>query len=292
MFTLSNVHHMPHITKSLLSIQQFSCDNHVYFEFHSPKCMFTLSNALHMPHITKLLLSVQQFCCDNHVYFEFHSPKCMFTLSNVLHVPHITKPLLSVQQFCRDNHVYFEFHDSMFYVKDLITKEVLLSGQGHDGLYVLFESSTTSVPQDFWSLSISTTADLWHNRLGHPTPRIFNLLVSGNKIVCTSRRSLTHCQACPLGKSFHLSLRPTGHKTSAPLDLIFSDVLGPAPMFSSDGFHYFVIFVDAPNTYGIICLLRNLMSFPLFNIFKHLLSVRFHLKLNTFKMIGAVNIVN
>jgi len=176
---------------------------------------------------------------------KLHSPKRMFTLSNVLHVPHITKPLLSVQKFCHDNHVYFEFHASMFYVKDLVTKEVLLSGQSHDGLYVLSESSATLVPQAFWSHCISATADLWHRRLGHPTPCIFNLLVSGNKIVCTSRRSLTQCQACPLGKLSCLSLRPTGHKTSAPLELIFSDVWGPAPMFSSDGFRYFVIFVNA-----------------------------------------------
>jgi histone deacetylase 1/2 len=133
----------------------------------------------------------------------------------------------------------------MFYVKDLVTKEVLLSDQSHDGLYVLSESSATSVPQAFWSPCISATADLWHCRLGHPTPRIFNLLVSGNKIICTSRRYLTQCQACPLGKSSRLSLRPTGHKTSAPLELIFSDVWGPAPMFSSDGFRYFVIFIDA-----------------------------------------------
>jgi histone deacetylase 1/2 len=169
----------------------------------------------------------------------------MFTLSNVLHVPHITKPLLSVQKLCLDNHDYFEFHASMFYVKDLITEEVLLSGQSHDGLYVLLESSATSVPQAFWSPCIFATADLWHRRLGHPTPRILNLLVFGNKIVCTSRCSLTQCQACPLGKSSCFSSRPTGHKTSAPLDLIFSDVWGPAPMFSFDGFRYFVIFVNA-----------------------------------------------
>jgi len=155
---------------------------------------------------------------------KLHSPKRMFTLSNVLHVPHITKLLLFVQKFCRDNHVYFEFHASMFYLKDLVTKEVLLSGQSHDGLYVLSESSATPVPQAFWSPCISATADLWHRCLGHPTPHIFNLLVSDNKIVCTSRRSLTQCQACPLGKSSRLSIRPTGHKTSAPLELIFSDV--------------------------------------------------------------------
>jgi histone deacetylase 1/2 len=79
-------------------------------------------------------------------HITLHSPKHIFTLSNILHVSHITKSLLSVQKFCRDNHVYFEFHASMFYVKDLITKEALLFGQSNDGLYVLFESSATSVP--------------------------------------------------------------------------------------------------------------------------------------------------
>jgi hypothetical protein len=69
-----------------------------------------------------------------------HSPKHIFTLSNILYVTRITKPLLSVQKFCCDNHVYFEFHSSMFYVKDLITKEVLLFDQSNDGLYVLFDS--------------------------------------------------------------------------------------------------------------------------------------------------------
>jgi hypothetical protein len=56
------------------------------------------------------------------------SPKHVFTLSNVLHVPHITKPLLSVQKIYRDNNIYFEFHASVFYVKDLTTKAMLLFG--------------------------------------------------------------------------------------------------------------------------------------------------------------------
>jgi hypothetical protein len=56
------------------------------------------------------------------------SPKRVFTLSNVLHVPHITKPLLSVQKIYRDNNIDFEFHASVFYVKDLTTKAMLLFG--------------------------------------------------------------------------------------------------------------------------------------------------------------------
>jgi hypothetical protein len=94
----------------------------------------------------------------------------------------------------------------MFYFKDLITKEVLLFGQSNDGFYVLSESSAISVPQAFWSPCISVTANSWHRCLGHPTPRMLDLLVSNNKIVCTSRHSLAQCQAYPLGKSSHLSL--------------------------------------------------------------------------------------
>jgi hypothetical protein len=39
----------------------------------SPKHTFTLSNVLRVPHITKPLLSVQKFSRDNNVYFEFHA---------------------------------------------------------------------------------------------------------------------------------------------------------------------------------------------------------------------------
>jgi len=77
------------------------------------------------------------------------SSKHTFILSNVLHVPHITKPLLSIQKFYRDNNVYFEFHASVFYVKDLTTKPVLLFGHSNDGLYVLFESSATTIRQAY-----------------------------------------------------------------------------------------------------------------------------------------------
>jgi hypothetical protein len=89
-----------------------------------------------------------------------HSSKCIFKLSNVFHVPRNTKPLLSVQNFYCDNHVYFEFHASVFYVKDLITKKVLISGQSNDGLYVLYKSSATSIPQVYWSPCISAIVDL------------------------------------------------------------------------------------------------------------------------------------
>jgi hypothetical protein len=72
----------------------------------------------------------------------------------------LKKPLISVQNFCLENNVFFEFHPFVFYVKNLMTKEVLLFGQSRDGLYVLSQSSATSLPQAFQSTRISTLANV------------------------------------------------------------------------------------------------------------------------------------
>jgi len=85
---------------------------------------------------------------SNTAHNLLHTPKRVFTLSNMFLT--LKKKLLSVQQFYRENSVFFEFHSSVFYVKDLITKEFLLSGRSKDNLYVFSESSATSLPQAFF----------------------------------------------------------------------------------------------------------------------------------------------
>jgi len=61
-------------------------------------------------------------------------------------------------------------------------------------------------------------------------------------------------------------------------------------MFSSYGFRYFVIFFDAHTKHIWYCTL--VAKSDVFPLFKHLLSVSFHLKLNLFKLIRVVNIVS
>ena len=161
---------------------------------------------------------------SNIAHSKIRSPKHTFTLSNILHVPGIKKPLLSIQKFNLENNVFFEFHPFLFYVKDLMTKKVLLSGQSRDGLYVLFESSATLLPQVFSSTCLSPSVDVWNCRLGHPSPCILHFLVSNKKVSYTSKQFNFNCPACSLGKLSRLNLKTTGHQTQAPLELIFSDV--------------------------------------------------------------------
>ena len=61
-------------------------------KIYTPHHSFTLSNVLHVPTITKRLLFVQKFCLDNNVYFEFHPffyVKDLYALtrSSVMSVP-------------------------------------------------------------------------------------------------------------------------------------------------------------------------------------------------------------
>lgn len=47
-----------------------------FFSPLNPKFRFVLSNLLHVPHTTKNLISVSQFAKDNNVFFEFHANSC------------------------------------------------------------------------------------------------------------------------------------------------------------------------------------------------------------------------
>jgi hypothetical protein len=57
----------------------------------------------------------------------------------------------------------------------------------------------------------------------------------------------------------------TGHLTSAPLELVFSDVWGPTHMLSSDGFCYFVFFMDAHTIF--IWFYPLVLKSNVFNVF-------------------------
>jgi len=172
--------------------------------------------------------------------------------------------------------MFFKFHSFIFYVKDLITKEVLLFDWSRDGLYILSESSATSLPQVFSSTCLSTSADVWHRRLRHPSPHILYFLVKNKKVSCTSNQFNFNYPACSLGKSSRLILKTTGHQTQALLDLIFSDVWGPSPMLSSDDFCYFFIFMDAYTKFICFILwLLSLMFLIFFITFRCSLSANF-----------------
>jgi hypothetical protein len=184
---------------------------------------------------------------------------------------------------------FLSFTPLFFYVKDLITKKVLLSGRSKDDLYILLESSATFMPQAF----LSTSTDVWHHRLSHSSSHILSPLVSNKKVICTFHHLNSHCQVCPLGKSSCLSLGHTGHKCLLLLNLFLL-------MFGALFLCYLWIAFDIllfiwmhiRNLSSFTLLSSNLMYSICFINFKSWLNDNSLKKSNMFKLTRVVNIIN
>ena len=162
-----------------------------------------------------------------------------FQLNNVLCVPAMKKNLISISQFCTSNNVSIEFLPTSFLVKDIHTGATLLKGQTKNGVY----EWPVSPPLLAFS-GIKTTLSEWHQRLGHPAYHILKQIFSKNKLDFSSSLSkLFSCNDCLSNKSHKLSFSQSTIVSSQPLETIFSDVW-TSPILSTNGFKYYVIFVD------------------------------------------------
>jgi transposase InsO family protein len=82
-----------------------------------------------------------------------------------------------------------------------------------------------------------------------------------NKILCPSESSLPVCNACQLAKSHQLPYNNSVHQSTSPLEMIFSDVWGPAPQ-SVGGFKYYISFIDDFSKFCWIYLMHDRSEVP------------------------------
>jgi histone deacetylase 1/2 len=173
-------------------------------------------------------------------------------LNNILHVPDAAKNLIFVHRLAQDNSVFFEFHPDYFLIKDQATKNTILRGRSHKGLYPL--PSTDPIKQAFGV--VKPTFARWHSRLGHPSSPIVLRVVSRNKLPCSFESNKESvCDACQKAKSHQLPYAKSSSFSSHPLELIYSDVWGHAPE-SVGGKKYYVSFIDDYSKFTWIYLLK------------------------------------
>lgn len=206
----------------------------------------------------------------------------------MLLVPKITRNLVSVSQFAKDNKVYFEFHSNCCYVKCKSTHQVLLRGNiGSDGLYCFKHLHMTDTPPRNISCLVSATScnskldfELWHRRLGHANPRAIRTVLDICNITNGNKAEFEFCNACCLGKAHKLHAPPSESTYGAPFELVFTDLWGPAPYTSSNGYNYYIIFVDAYTRYTWLYFLKHKSdAFKAFTQFHTLIQTQFQHKL-------------
>jgi len=165
------------------------------------------------------------------------SPSKSFTLNQILLVPDIQKNLLSVHRFCLDNNVFFEFHASFFIVKDY-SGNTLHRGPLSNGLYNFSASLAHLQPQAFSSVRVSS--QIWHRRLGHASFPVIHQAIS----LPSPNKNRPICSDCQLAKSHAMPFIKMHVAVSQPLELIYSDVWGPASTLSTSGARYYISFLD------------------------------------------------
>jgi histone deacetylase 1/2 len=193
-----------------------------------------------------------------HISHIGHSVLCTphnsFNLNDILHVPSASKNLLSTHRFTLDNHVYIEFHPFFFLIKDQATRRILFRGPCHGGLYPLMPFFSESSKHAF--ITIKPSSSTWHRRLGHPSSFIVQQVLRRNKIAYTPEITPYVCDSCQLAKSHQLPYPISTSRSTVPLEQVFSDVWGPAPL--SVGKHaYYVSFIDDFSKFTWIYLLKK-----------------------------------
>ncbi|KAE8693482.1 S-adenosyl-L-methionine-dependent methyltransferases superfamily protein [Hibiscus syriacus] len=198
-------------------------------------------------------------------------------LTELLHVPHITKNLFSVSKLSRDNKVYLEFHAEKCFVRDEFSKAILLQGEEKGGLYT-FSLSDFSTEGCGAAVHLATSdmtqSELWHRRLGHPASFALSKIAKELDVKLDIDVNKT-CVACFMGKSHKLPFSSSNTEYTAPFELVFSDLWGP-PHIASNGFRYYVTFVDAFTRFTWLYLLKDkAQAVDVFHLFKKLVANQF-----------------
>ena len=212
---------------------------------------------------------------NNTLHTKYHN----FILKNVLYVPRIAMILLSVHKCCLHNNCSCYFDANQIKIQDIPTGRLLYKGLSENGVYpiysknfisslphVNFESSSkqhhVSIESLFPAAFLVNKANnwlLWHHRIGHPSNKVLDVALSSLHIFCPSHsdNGLTHCRHCLSGKMHQFLFPVSTFHASKPLELMHSDVWGPAPVTSTNDFQYYLLFVDEYSKFSWLYLLKH-----------------------------------
>jgi hypothetical protein len=168
-----------------------------------------------------------------------------------------SKNLIYVHRLAQDNNIFFEFHPTFFLIKDRATKKILHQSRCEGGLYPLESSSSRGNwnKQAFEVNKPSTSR--WHSRLGHLSFSIVNRVLRDNNLPCHSMKDVESvCDSCQRAKNHQLPYSLSNNVSKVPLDIIHSDIWGPAPT-SVGRYSYYVSFIDDYSRYTWLYLLKK-----------------------------------
>ena len=112
------------------------------------------------------------------------------------------------------------------------------------------------------------SSKLWHYRLGHISRGRIERLIKKSIISPLEFSDLKQCIDCIKGK-YVKKIKKDAKRSAGILEIVHTDICGPFPMKSVDGYDSFITFADDYSHFGYIYLIKERSeAFDKFKIFK------------------------
>ena len=179
-------------------------------------------------------------------------------LRNVLYVPSLTQRLVSVSCLQADAISCLFFGNTNYTCCEIRKYNLLLATIPKTGnLWILHGSEAPYIPR----ASRAVTLQELHHKLGHPDhKKLLSMLDTGQlgEVELLGGRSVDNCYGCLVGKQARVSHPLKSNPiTSAPLELIHTDLMGPITPASAGGAAYILTIIDDFTHFASAFLLRN-----------------------------------
>jgi hypothetical protein len=134
-------------------------------------------------------------------------------------------------------------------------RHAILHDRCRNGLYPIPSLESSSIKSCFSTTKISK--DQWHGRLGHPSFKVVSRVLHDNNLPFVSGNTVSHvCDTCQQVKSHQLPFPRSTSVSTAPLQLIFSNIWGPAPSSVGNN-NYYVSFIDDFSKFTWLYVLKH-----------------------------------
>lgn len=179
-------------------------------------------------------------------------------LYNVLCVPSFSFNLLSACKLAHELNCCLIFLSTSCFIRGLSPWTTIGKGSMEHGLYHLLhdpvspQDLTNTLSQNFhsqnyFSASVQPTDnshDLWHYRLGHPSPDRMHLISDAHVLKQMNKTNILPCLVCPLAKQTRSPFPSSSHTTTSCFEIIHCDLWGPHSIIAHDGSKFFLTIVD------------------------------------------------
>lgn len=160
------------------------------------------------------------------------------------HVPMLGKNLISLCTLQTQGYKYSGDDEENVYVRK--GNKVVMKAKVYHGIARMTGAAVvnTVTASSSKESEMTTTARLWHMRLGHMSEKGMAILANRGLLGGMKNCKLQFCEECVYGKQKRVSFSAGNHTSKGVLDYVHSDVWGPATTPSLGGCLYFLTLID------------------------------------------------